>query len=130
MGIDPHMNRDMGAEPNSASHEFKETDRFSLYGRLPADLTRAQVLAKLEAVCRELDRVDPEADLEWARNISMTRATGLERYFGGNRAKRTFALFFLVLMKYCRHCRWPGTTCIWSLAAGGARLRWRLKPLA
>jgi hypothetical protein len=74
-----------------------ELDQFSIYGRLPAGVSREALMARLESVGAQLDQAYPDPDVKFARNAFIVRTTGLERFEGRNRSMRTFALFFVVL---------------------------------
>lgn len=50
-----------------------------LYGRLPADTTRAEIYPRLLASCRELDKIFPRPEYEWSNNTEIRGVTGLER---------------------------------------------------
>jgi predicted permease len=50
-----------------------------LYARLPAQMMRQAVYPHLLALCRELDKVFPQAEFKWSQNTEMRGVAGLER---------------------------------------------------
>jgi predicted permease len=50
-----------------------------LYARLPAHTSRQAMYPRLLALCRQLDRVYPQADFKWAQNTEIRGVDGVER---------------------------------------------------
>ena len=53
--------------------------RVMLYARLPAQMTRQAAYSRLLALCKDLDKVFPQADFKWAQNSEVKCVAGLER---------------------------------------------------
>lgn len=53
--------------------------RVMLYARLPSRMTHQAAYLRLLALCKELDKVFPQADFKWAQNTEVRGVAGLER---------------------------------------------------
>jgi predicted permease len=71
-----------------------------VYARLPEGMSRAAAYARLESVCREMDRVYPDPAHKWARGIGVSAVGGLERlrHNGSGYSIMPVAAFFGMLM--------------------------------
>lgn len=57
----------------------KDPGEVMLYARLPKGIARQAAYARLQPVCRELDRVYPDANRRWAETLRLSAVGGMER---------------------------------------------------
>ena len=69
----------------------------TLYARLPDGMTRAAARARLESACRVFDGPNPPSGRRWARDISVTAVSGIDR-LRTDSALTAIAAFFAMLM--------------------------------
>jgi predicted permease len=69
----------------------------TIYARMPAGMTRAIAYARLTAACRELDGPHPPKRHQWARGISVTAVSGMDR-LRTDTALISIAAFFGMLL--------------------------------
>jgi predicted permease len=69
----------------------------TLYARLPDGMTRAAARARLESACRVYDGPNPPDRHRWARDISVTAVSGIDR-LRTDSALIAIAAFFAMLM--------------------------------
>ena len=67
----------------------KDPCEVMLYARLPRGMTRQAAYARLQPICRELDRVYPDVNRKWAKEVRLSAVGGMERLArGGQRRYR------------------------------------------
>jgi predicted permease len=78
----------------------KEPRGFMLYARMPQGMTRQAAYARLRPICREMDRVYPEENRKWAREVQLSGVGGMDRLreFGGPMAMPALAFFAMLVM--------------------------------
>jgi len=71
-----------------------------LYARLPEGTSRQVARARLQSLCQEMDRVYPDANHKWAKDVSVSGVGGLERLLhnGSGFSMMPVAAFFGMLM--------------------------------
>ena len=57
----------------------KDPIEVMLYARLPRGMTRQAAYARLKPICREMDRVYPDVNRKWAKEIRLSAVGGVER---------------------------------------------------
>src|SRR5262249_9470437 len=73
-----------------------ESASVGFYGRLPAGVSLAAALERLKSACVELDKVYPDGNHKWARDVTVSHLLGVERLTWG--FLRTVSSFFGMLM--------------------------------
>ncbi|SPE34453.1 conserved membrane hypothetical protein [Candidatus Sulfopaludibacter sp. SbA3] len=68
-----------------------------LYARLPQGLGRQAAYARLMPICRELDRVFPDANHKWADGMRLSAVGGMERIQEGGQVAVPLVAFFGML---------------------------------
>jgi predicted permease len=77
----------------------KDPVEVMVYGRLARGMGRQAARARLEPICRELDRVYPDANHKWAKDIKTSAVSGMERLTQqGMGAAMPLAAFFSMLV--------------------------------
>jgi predicted permease len=77
----------------------KDPIEVMLYARLPRGMTRQAAYAALKPICRELDRVYPDVNRKWAREVRLSAAGGVERLqFEGQAAMPVVAFFGMLVV--------------------------------
>jgi predicted permease len=71
-----------------------------LYARLPRGMTRQAAYARLQPICRELDRAYPDVNRKWAKEIRLSAVGGTERLEeeGGPGAMPVVAFFAMLVI--------------------------------
>lgn len=80
VGVLPHDHRNLvgfGFTPDL--YLPIDSVEYLLYARLPQAMGRQVVYARLEALCREMDHVYPNASHKWAQGIMISAVGGVER---------------------------------------------------
>jgi predicted permease len=57
----------------------KDPIEVMLYARLPRGMTRQAAYARLKPICGELDRVYPDVNRKWAKEVGLSTVGGVER---------------------------------------------------
>jgi predicted permease len=78
----------------------KDPSEVMLYARLPRGMTRQAAYALLRPVCRELDRVFPDVNRKWARQVQIAAVDGMERLLdeGGPAAMPVIGFFAMLVI--------------------------------
>jgi predicted permease len=78
----------------------KDPAGFMLYGRLPQGLTRQAAYARLRPICRDLDRVYPEANRKWTEEVQLNGIGGMDRLreMGGPMVIPALAFFGMLVI--------------------------------
>ncbi|MGB9455481.1 MAG: ADOP family duplicated permease [Bryobacteraceae bacterium] len=78
----------------------KEPLGFMLYARLPRGITRQAAYSRLRPICREMDRVFPEANRKWAQELQLSGVGGMDRLreFGGPMVMPALAFFAMLVI--------------------------------
>ncbi|MGA2274272.1 MAG: ADOP family duplicated permease [Bryobacteraceae bacterium] len=78
----------------------KEPLGFMLYARLPQGMTRQAAYSRLRPICREMDRVFPEANRKWAQELQLSGAGGMDRLreMGGPMVIPALAFFGMLVI--------------------------------
>jgi len=76
----------------------KDPGEAMLYARLPQGVTRAAAYARLQTICREMDRVFPDANRPWTREVSLASVGGMERLQQGGQMAMPVTAFFAMLV--------------------------------
>ena len=71
-----------------------------VYARLPEGMSHQAARARLESLCREMDRAVPDANRKWAKGVGVSGVGGLERllHSGSGFSMMPVAAFFGMLM--------------------------------
>jgi predicted permease len=69
----------------------------ALYARIPQGMTRQAAYARLLATCQELDRVYPDGDRKWGKDIGISAVSGFD-HLASERELMPVAAFFAMLM--------------------------------
>jgi predicted permease len=100
VGVLPRETRTLigfGFAPELYFPVLREDELVSLVARLPDGMTRAQAIARLQATCKELNKIHPRSQNDsWANGIRVTQVAGLERL--DELGLGPFAAFFGMLM--------------------------------
>jgi predicted permease len=100
VGVLPRDTRTLigfGFAPELYFPVLREDEPVSLVARLPEGMTRAQAFARLQAACKELNKVHPRSqNYSWADGIRVAPVAGLERL--DELGLGPFAAFFGMLM--------------------------------
>jgi predicted permease len=76
----------------------KDPVEVMLYARLPRGMTRQAAYAHLKPICREMDRVYPDADRKWAKEVRLAAVGGMERLAEDGQAAISVVAFFSMLV--------------------------------
>ncbi len=76
----------------------KDPIEVMLYARLPRGMTRQAAYTRLKPVCRELDRMYPDANRKWAQEIRFSAAGGVERLQEEGQLAMPLVAFFAMLV--------------------------------
>ena len=76
----------------------KDPIEVMLYARLPRGMTRQAAYARLKPICRELDRVYPDVNRKWAKEVRLSTAGGVERLQENGQQAIPLAAFFGMLV--------------------------------
>src|SRR5215471_11031682 len=100
VGVLPRETRTLlgfGFAPELYFPVLREDELVSLVARLPDGITRPQAIARLQATCKELNKIHPRSQNDsWANGIRVARVAGLERL--DELGLGPFAAFFVMLM--------------------------------
>jgi len=69
-----------------------------MYARLPRGMTRQAAYAALKPICRELDRVYPDVNRKWAKEVRLSAVGGVERLQEDGQEAIPLAAFFGMLV--------------------------------
>jgi predicted permease len=69
-----------------------------LYARLPRGMTRQAAYARLQPICREVDRVYPDVNRKWAKEVRLSAVGGVERLQENGQAAISLVAFFGMLV--------------------------------
>jgi predicted permease len=100
-GVLPRDNRTLigfGFSPDLYLPVSNESTNVALYARLPMGMTQVIAHARLEATCRQLDGPHPAARHQWARDISVTAVSGLQRIHADSNFASIAAFFAMLLI--------------------------------
>jgi predicted permease len=76
----------------------KDPIEVMLYARLPRGMTRQAAYARLQPICRELDRVYPDVNRKWAKEVRLSGVGGVERLEENGQAAISVVAFFGMLV--------------------------------
>ena len=76
----------------------KDPIEVMLYARLPRGMTRQAAYAALKPICRELDRVYPDVNRKWAKEVRLSAVGGVERLQEDGQEAIPLAAFFGMLV--------------------------------
>jgi predicted permease len=78
----------------------KDPAGFMLYARLPQGMTRQAAYSRLRPVCRDLDRVYPEANRKWTEELQLSGIGGMDRLreMGGPMVIPALAFFAMLVI--------------------------------
>ena len=76
----------------------KDPIEVMLYARLPRGMTRQAAYARLQPICRELDRVYPDVNRKWAKEVRLSAVGGVERLEENGQAAISAVAFFGMLV--------------------------------
>jgi predicted permease len=76
----------------------KDPGEVMLYARLPRGMTRLAAYTRLQPICRELDRVYPDVNRKWAREVRLSAVGGVERLQENGQEAIPLAAFFGMLV--------------------------------
>jgi len=76
----------------------KDPGEVMLYARLPRGMTRQAAYAALKPICRELDRVYPDVNRQWAKEVRLSAVGGVERLQEDGQEAIPLAAFFGMLV--------------------------------
>jgi predicted permease len=87
-----------GFSPDIYVPTIGDDARVSLVARLPAEMTRAIAYARLESACRVLDGPNPPDRHRWARDISVSAVSGMDRIRSDSDIVAIAAFFAMLLI--------------------------------
>lgn len=76
----------------------KDPIEVMLYARLPRGMMRQAAYARLKPICRELDRVYPDVNRKWAKEVRLSEVGGVERLAEDGQEAIPLAAFFGMLV--------------------------------
>jgi predicted permease len=76
----------------------KDPVEVMLYARLPRGMGRQAAYARLKPICRELDRVYPDANRKWAEAVRLSTVGGVERLQKDGQVAMPVVAFFGMLV--------------------------------
>lgn len=76
----------------------KDPIEVMLYARLPPGMTRQAASARLQPICRELDRVYPDVNRKWEREVRLSTVGGIGRLGQEGQAAIPVTAFFGMLV--------------------------------
>jgi predicted permease len=76
----------------------KDPIEVMLYARLPRGMTRQAAYTALKPICRELDRVYPDVNRQWAKEVRLSAVGGVERLEENGQAAISLVAFFGMLV--------------------------------
>jgi predicted permease len=71
--------RGFGLSPHLYKVSSRKTDSLAIFARVAPGTSKAEVLSRLTTAASELDRVYPDPNVKWAKNVRVNEITGFER---------------------------------------------------
>ena len=78
--------------------EYQDRMDFTVYARLPRDMSRQAAYARLAPVCREMDRVFPDPRHTWTRGLRLSSVSGPEQLAAAGVPAAPVIAFFAMLV--------------------------------
>jgi predicted permease len=78
--------------------EYQDRMDFTVYARLPRDMSRQAAYARLAPVCREMDRVFPDSRHTWTRGLRLSSVSGPEQLAAAGVPAAPVIAFFAMLV--------------------------------